>query len=135
MSEPGKELMVSPAGLTEAEAEQYLVKTGPLEVSRGPGGDGWGEAVDWVMVGMPSPGGGVRLFASKTLTRAGLQRRVEGYALVPITARPDGPVARVPVETRTVIAVMKDFTLINAETYPEALRSLMEMWDRARPES
>jgi hypothetical protein len=115
--------------------EPYRVTTGPLEVTRGLAGlapETEGEVPDWVMVGLPNLDGGIRLFASQTLTRAGLKRRVNGFTRVPVTANPNGPVARIPNVELVVVAVMKDFTLINAASYPDALRSLTELWERAR---
>jgi hypothetical protein len=123
MSEPGKELVVSGTG---------------LEVTRGPSGTpaaglnqdpGLYDVPDFVMVGIPR-GDRVVLFASRTLTRAELRREVVGFDSIPVTANPAGPVARVPREKRTVIAEMASFTVINAETYPDALRSLAEAWNR-----
>jgi hypothetical protein len=122
---PGTDLTVSPAGLkglTAAEQAPYRKLF--------PGDPDWGEVPDWVMVGLSNNDGGVRLFASRTLTQAGLQRRVDGFTRVPVTGNPNGPVARVPNEIATVVAVMKDFTSINAASYPDALRSLMELWSR-----
>lgn len=130
--EPGTELMVSSAALEELENEPFRVTTGPLEVPDGQrAGADPGDAPDWVMVGLPNGAGGVTLFASRTLTRAAFRRQVTGFSRIPVTDKPNGPVARVLSETRTVVAEMKDFTVIHAESYPAALRTLMEMWDRA----
>jgi hypothetical protein len=132
VSEPSRALAVSSGSQQDQAEAPYRVTTGPLEVTRGSGPEAEGEVPDWVMVGLPNADGGVRLFASQTLTRAGLQRRVDGFTRVPVTANPNGPVARIPNEALVVVAVMKDFTLINAASYPDALRSLTELWDRAR---
>jgi hypothetical protein len=86
------------------------------------------------MVGLPDPTGAVRLFASRTLIRAGLQRVSNGWISVPITPNPNGPKARIPDESRIVVAEMRDFTNIRADSYPDALRSLMEQWERGWPQ-
>jgi hypothetical protein len=115
------------------ELEPFKVTTGPLEVSRPLAhldGDGAAMTPDFVMVGVPQLGGGVMLFASRTLTQAALRREVRGFDIVPITARENGPVARVPRERRTITAEMTSFQVIYGDSYPEALRSLLEMWSR-----
>jgi hypothetical protein len=135
VSEPGKELTFSPAGLEEAEAEPYRVTTGPLEVRQAvavPEPDE-GSSTDWVMLGEQVDGGGIRLVASLELARVRVQRRVDGFSRIPV--KPGGPVARVPNVTLVITAEMRNFTSINAVDYPSALRSLMEMWARARPQS
>lgn len=135
MADLGKELAVSPAGLEEAENEPFRVATSPLELRR-PVAHLEGEpAPDWVMVGVPVEGGGVRLLASLTLTRAELEQKIDGFDLIPISSNPKSAVARVPRRIVTITAVMRDFTQILAEDYPSALRSLLEMWSRARPQS
>lgn len=132
---PGKELAVSQAGLEEAEEEAFRVTTGPLEVTR-PVAHLEGEpAPDWVIVGTPTSDGGVRLFASLTLTRAELKREMDGFDLIPIFPNPNSRPARVPRVKITITAEMRDFTQILADDYPSAMRSLMEQWSRARPQS
>lgn len=125
--EPGTDLAVS-----QAPAEPFRVETGPLEVAHGPAPDDTDgdEVPDFVMVGLPGANGMVRLFASRTLTRAQLQRRVAGIMLIPVTPNPNGPKACVPDVRLAVVAEMKDFTQVVGDTYRDALRSLMELWDR-----
>jgi hypothetical protein len=80
---------------------------------------------DFVLFGITDPLGGVILFASKELTKAKLESKVVGLEVVPL-----GPIVKARVADRrtTLYAEFKNFTMIRAETYPEAFRSLMSTW-------
>jgi hypothetical protein len=96
---------------------------GPLEIVAG---DTQQEQhPDFVMVGLQDAHNGVLLFASTTLSHAGLKRKVVGYL-----TDPKRPRTRIPVEEATVTAVMRDFTLIHADSYQQALADLMADWER-----
>jgi hypothetical protein len=117
------------------EVELFRVTSTGLQVTpsaplRDDGSPDWGEVPDWVMVGLPDPVGSVRLFASRTLIRAGLQRVANGWVSVPITPNPNGPKARILNESRIIVAEMRDFTNLSAASYPDALRTLVDLWGR-----
>lgn len=79
---------------------------------------------DWVMCGMPQPGGdGVRLIASKELDRAELEAQVSRLEVWPGEMFPD------PVSQRFLLtAEMRTFTVIDAPDYAVAFRTLFEGW-------
>jgi hypothetical protein len=81
------------------------------------------QSPDWVMVGMPH-GDGVRLLASKDMTRAGLQAEYDRqFARIGIVDLP------IPVPPRiTLTAGMLTFVVIDAPDYPAAFRALFEQW-------
>ena len=95
-------------------------------------GSGWVspqvQRPDFMIVGLTLPAGDVLLFASTTLTRAELERKLDGFKLIPVAE--DMRLARVPKERIIVTAEMRNFTMIHGEDYPSALRSLMEDWAR-----
>lgn len=111
------------------DIEPYKVTTGPLEVGRGPlPGPGFSTPgyprPDFVLFGIQDPLGGVILFASAQLSQAELKSEAERMDLIPVGAR----LARVPVVKTTLHVEMRSFTMIRAETYMDALRSLGDVW-------
>jgi hypothetical protein len=78
---------------------------------------------DWVMLGVPRPGGGVRLYASRELTHAELELRLEHD----VRAFLDGDLAGLS-ERMDINVGMRHFTLVEADTYPEALAHLLDVW-------
>ncbi len=118
----------------EPPGDPYKVATGPLEVTRGPAprhdfGDIAYPRPDFVLFGIRDVGGGVLLFASDQMSQAELESRVEKMDLIPV-----GPLlARVPDRRTTLRVELRSFTVIRAETYIDALRSLMETWRPPEP--
>jgi hypothetical protein len=102
--------------------------TGELEVSPDyvlDEQDSSAQKPDFLMVGLQDQHTGVLLFASTTLSKAGLRRKIVGYL-----TDPQRPRTRIPVEEATVTAVMRDFTVIHADSYQQALADLMADWAR-----
>jgi hypothetical protein len=125
---------VSTTGLQEAEDEPFRVRTGPLEVSRGPEpkhgfGDIGYPRPDFVLFGIADPFGGVILFASDQMSQAELESKIQGFDLIPVGRA----LARVPDRRTTLKVEMRSFTMIRADTYGDALRSLMETWRPPEP--
>jgi hypothetical protein len=84
---------------------------------------------DFVMVGVQNGAGGVLLFASMTLSSAELRREVDRDDPFDYVDTGHG-VARLPKERISVTAEMRDFTLIHAESYGAAIKTLHEQWSR-----
>lgn len=103
------------------------VSSGPLpEVTEAPQEEiPQAQRPDFIMVGLQDQHNGVLLFASTTLSKARLRREIVGYL-----TDPQRPRTRIPVEEATVTAVMRDFTVIHADTYQGALSTLMADWAR-----
>jgi hypothetical protein len=120
----------------EPPGEPYRVTTGPLEATRGPEprrhgpGDISYPRPDFVLFGIADTTGGVLLFASDQMSQAELQSRVEKIDLIPVAQ----VLARVPDRRTTLRVELRSFTMIRAETYIDALRSLMETWRPPEPQ-
>jgi len=114
----------------------YQVATGPLEVTRGPEprqhglGDIAYPRPDFVLFGIADVTGGVLLFASDQMSQAELESRVEKIDLIPVAQ----VLARVPDRRTTLRVELRSFTMIRAETYIDALRSLMTTWRPPEPQ-
>lgn len=81
---------------------------------------------DWVMVGMPQPGGKVWLIASKDMNEAELRAEIDrGPDLLFDSEIFPGQPYR---HEYTLTASMRRFTLIEAADYPAAFRALFEQW-------
>jgi hypothetical protein len=80
----------------------------------------------WVICGMETPGG-VLVFASQTLSRADLRRRMTGW-------QPGWGGAKIPTWSNTLTCEMTYFVQVRGETYASAMKTLFEMWspDRGR---
>lgn len=115
------------------ETEPFKVTSSGLQVRPGVSLSDSYPRPDFVIVGVRKPGGGVMLFASVTLTQAELKRETDPLDPFDFVPTPGG-LARLPKEDITVSAKMRDFTLIHADSYPEALRSLHEQWARQAPQ-
>lgn len=89
------------------------------------------DAPQWVIAGFQTPTG-VLILASTTLSGADFRRMMNGYDEVPVTPNPRGPVAKVPRWIIALNCTMHDFVQIRGDTYPAAMRTLMEMWDPSR---
>lgn len=93
---------------------------------------------DFVMFGIQEPHGGVILFASTQLTQAELKSEVDGYmSSCKGCGYPDVHTScrgmHIPVRVTTLKVGIAQFTMIRAETYGGALRSLMETWQPPEP--
>jgi hypothetical protein len=87
------------------------------------------DRVQFVLVGVEQ-GGRAILFASSAVTEAKFARRQEGFDRIPITANPEGPVARVPRTGIYVAAKMTSFEQIIGDDYRDALRTMLAEWKR-----
>jgi hypothetical protein len=84
---------------------------------------------DFVLFGIADSYGGVILFASKALSKAELESRVHGLEKTLIGSR------TMYLEDRrtTFSCEFRDFTMIRADTYIDALRSLLTTWKPPEP--
>lgn len=105
--------------------EPFRVTTGPLEVTHGPApANPAYPRPDFVMWGVREPGRGVLLFVTTDMSQAQLVSEVERLDLIPVGRA----LARVPVTKTTLHVEMHSFTMIRANSYPEALMSLRDNW-------
>lgn len=111
----------------DSAVEPYRVTTGPLEVTRGPQPGPGSPAYprpDFVMWGIREPGRGVLLFVTTDMSVAQLTNEIERLDLIPVGRA----LARIPVTKTTLHVEMRSFTMIRADSYPEALLSLRDNW-------
>jgi hypothetical protein len=96
-----------------------------------PGAFGISSRPDWVMCGVTLPSGGVRLIASKELTRADLEAQWERaypqFDTWEVLSPPFGH-ARITLTTE-----IRGFVMIEAPDYPAAFKALFEDWAPQAP--
>lgn len=80
-------------------------------------------APDFVILGVSHPGGGVLVIASKHLTKADLEEKVDDPEFFL------GPMVRPHSPTRTAVtAEMDEYVTVTAADYAEAMRRLFQFW-------
>lgn len=80
-------------------------------------------APDFVILGVSHPGGGVLVIASKHLTKADLEEKVDDPEFFL------GPMVRPHSPTRTAVtAEMNEYVTATAADYAEAMRRLFQFW-------
>ena len=81
---------------------------------------------DWVVFGTPEADGKVAVYASKDLTRAEIEARCEsgvGYDLLD-----EMRTFAIQVRRYTLTVEMKTFTMVVADSYPQAFEYLFRSW-------
>lgn len=81
---------------------------------------------DFVLFGMGDGAGGVMLLASSVLSRASLGRSTPGYHI--------GMGMRIPDYAWDLTCEMRQVTIIRAESYADAFRTLMTTWRPPEPQ-
>ena len=83
---------------------------------------------DWVLLGGPNFGAGDSVFIlhSTALTGAEMKRESKGLQRVEFAGR----VARIPKVETTIRVQLSEFGQIYGADYPEALASIMDLWNR-----